>query len=226
MALTLPRVCHAGMRGPDVLAYSRTYRRLGIRQRDATRFFGMRMVGNTKHFQHDHQLKQTGTVNKDTFDQLRRHFDNYDKYLIGRAESKYEVTPRDLVVGYWLAMLRVAPCPYIQIRPYPMSIERFDHDGSDCSGTFELAYKLAHDHDPSIPDPSALHFDGYGYTGTLLAHGRRVATPKPGDAVFFYPDYHHVGGFLGGSRVFSHGGTGDPHITSVTYGTQFRSYLD
>ena len=38
--LKLPRVAHAGLRGPDVLAYSRVYRSLNIRTRKQTRYFG------------------------------------------------------------------------------------------------------------------------------------------------------------------------------------------
>jgi hypothetical protein len=232
VTLTLPRVCHAGLSGPDVRAYSRVYRGLGIRQRRETRFFGVHMVGNTEHFQRDttyHMgvtLKPTGIINQATFLALRPHLDPYSRYLIGLADKQLTVNPRDLVVGMWLAMLRLAPFPYEQIRPYPSGdLAMLDRVGSDCSGTFELAYKYAHGHDPTIPDPSNYDFDGYGWTGSLDANGTKVRTPRPGDACFYYPDHGHVGGFLGGDRVFSHGKTGDPHVTSSSFAVEFRSYL-
>lgn len=226
MTLTLPRVCHAGLHGPDVRAYSRTYRRLHIRLKRETNFFGMFMVGNTEHFQRDHGLPETGIVNQATFLALRPHFDPYDRYLIALADKTLTVTPRELVVGMWIAMLRVAPFPYEQIRPYPSGdISNLDRLGSDCSGTFELAYKYAHGHDATIQDPSNFAFDGYGWTGTLLDNGRRVSTPRPGDACFWYPDRGHVGGYLGGGKAFSHGKPGDPHVAPTTACVEFRTYL-
>lgn len=230
MTLTLPRVCHMGLSGPDVLAYSRTYHQLGIRKRDQTRHYGMRMFGNTQHFQRDHSLKQTGTIGTATFDVLKKHFDPYSKWLVGQADQKYDITGRDLVVGTNLAMMRIASFPYEQVRKYPFTLAAMDENGSDCSGTFEFGFYVAHLHMPNILDPSGLKFDGYGYTGTLLEHGRRVTSPKPGDAAFFYPDYSHVGCYLGNGRIFSHGhpptaSDPSPHIIGTGGVTMWRSYL-
>ena len=35
------------------------------------------------------------------------------------------------------------------------------------------------------PDPNGRHYDGFGYSGTLVANGRRTASPRPGDLVFY-----------------------------------------
>lgn len=232
--LELPRVCHVGLVGPDVLAYSRAYRAIGIRTRPQTRYFGFRMIAGTKEFQSRHGLTQTGTVNAETFNHLKYHLDAYGIWLVGQAEKRFEVTPREICQGAFLAMLHTAPSPYEQIRPYPMSVADFDRDGSDCSGTFELAYKLTHDHFPATPDPSNLGFTGYGYTGTLLDNGKRISAgeAQPGDAAFFYWDRHHVGGYLGGGKVFSHGSpptpsNPTPHVVSAssTLIVEWRSYL-
>lgn len=222
--ITLPRVCHIGMSGPDVTAYTRTYRQLGIRQHHATRHYGLRTERNTKDFQHAHHLKTTGVVNEKTFDALRPHFDGYSRWLLERTPH-YQYDPRELVVGYALQALKVAPCPYMQVRPYPRSIHQFDTEGSDCSGTFELFYWLGHEADKSIPDPSGFGFNGTGNTDTLWASGHAVQTPQPADAVFYYPDHGHVGLYLGGGRVFSHGAPGHPHVISTAGAVGYRSYL-
>lgn len=234
--MSIPRVAHLGVKGPDVIAYKRTLVRLGFREQqenDQNRqhhklgFYGVKMVHEVAHFQRHRGLRATGNVNEQTFELLARHFDGYDKWLIKQERKRLLPEPWELVVGAWVAMLRHAPFPYIQIRPYPPELSLFYSRGSDCSGTFEGAYHYAHLEYPSrVPDPSGFGFDGYGYTGTLLNHGSRVSTPAPGDAAFYYWDYHHVGGVLDHSgRVFSHGKPGDPHITSASYATEFRRYL-
>jgi cell wall-associated NlpC family hydrolase len=172
-------------------------------------------------------------VNKETFDHLKLRMDGYAVYLVQRAEKKFDVSPRDIVRGAFLAMLRTAPTPYYQVRPYPSSVSGFDIHGSDCSGTFTLAYKLAHDHFGSkVQDPNGLGFNGQGYTGTLDAHGTRISgsQAKPGDAAFFYSDHGHVTGYLGDGKLFSHGfmpypGHPSPHVIGTGGVVEWRSYL-
>lgn len=80
---------------------------------------------------------------------------------------------------------------------------------TDCSGSASLIYKLA-----GCPDPSARGFDGYGYTGTMIAHGRQLITQVEsllvGDLIFYkwdgrpgIPD--HVAVYVGGGKAFSFG---------------------
>lgn len=224
--ITQPRIAHAGQKGPDIKAYSRTYRRLGIRHRPTTSFFGGHMVDNTQHFQHSHGLRADGVIGPKTFEKLAPHFDRYDKYLLKNTQVKPPPNPRDLIVGACLAMLRHSPFPYHEIRPYPATFDQLYRTGSDCSGTSTLSYKYAHTAYPGlVSDPNGFGFDGYGYTGTLLNHGTRTTTPRPGDLCFYYPTYSHVGVYLSSGRVFSHGAPGQPHVIGSSYASQFRTYL-
>lgn len=91
----------------------------------------------------------------------------------------------------------------------------------DCSSSVTGLYWLA-----GLPDPNGRGYDGYGYTGTLAAHGRIVwhlgdslALLRPGDLVFYgggFP-HHHVTMYLGAGRVFSHGISTGPFNLPVQY---------
>jgi cell wall-associated NlpC family hydrolase len=58
---------------------------------------------------------------------------------------------------------------------------------TDCSGFVTLCYNWA-----GAPDPNGNRYNGQGYTGTLLAHGRSISKEhaQPGDLVLF--DNSHV----------------------------------
>lgn len=92
---------------------------------------------------------------------------------------------------------------YAQIRPIPVATPKRLPLFTDCSGFATLAYKSG-----GGPDPNGANFNGTGYTGTLKAHGRKVATPLPGDLIF-YPTPEHVCVFMevwhGAWIVCSHG---------------------
>jgi hypothetical protein len=223
--LTLPRVCHAGMSGPDVYAYSRTMKQLGIRHRKPSRYFGVHLANNLLTYQKQHHLPHTGHVGEQTFASLRKHFDGYSRVLIRRADTKYQPHARDYIVGACLAMLHHAPFPYREVRPYPDTLQQVYSQGSDCSGTSCSAYKYAHGIDHSVPDPAGFDFSGYGSTYTMITHGVRVSSPEKGDLCFYYATFSHVGVYLGDGKVFSHGKPGDPHVVASSFATQFRRYL-
>lgn len=71
---------------------------------------------------------------------------------------------------------------YAETRPMPL------HPAlpltTDCSGFVTLCYFLS-----GCADPNDLGFNGQGYTGTLLDHGKRVtkAQARPGDLVVYGP---------------------------------------
>ena len=74
-----------------------------------------------------------------------------------------------------------------------------------------------------LPDPNGLHFDGQGYTGTLLSHCLHIpfVDVRPGCLVVFgpYPGHHVIlvtglvrdrNGPLTDLECVSHGKPGDP----------------
>lgn len=222
----LPRECHAGLQGPDVVAYSRIYRHLHDRRRDPTRNFGVHMVEATLRFQHEHHLHADGVVGSRTFDAMRPYFDAYDRWLLQREVKKLEVTPQRLIVGAALALYAARPFRYIEGRPIPGTLHEIEAEGSDCSGTSIGCYHYTHLRFPHVLNPGGFGADfRYGSTYTMIYHGERVYTPQLGDLMFYYPTFSHVGVYLGGGRVFSHGAPGDPRIIPASWATQIRRYV-
>lgn len=98
----------------------------------------------------------------------------------------------------------------------------------DCSLSSILIYKAAGAHDPTGNGFAAWKGSD---TGALWRAGVKVASPRPGDLVFYGWESglqrpQHVAVYLGGGLVESFGST-QPKILSMTYRTVFgaRSYL-
>jgi hypothetical protein len=72
---------------------------------------------------------------------------------------------------------------YEEIRPFPLTSKL--PITNDCSGTFTLLFWLAGAPDPNGP---AYHYNGYGNTDSLAAHGQQVMQKNliPSDAVIYY----------------------------------------
>jgi cell wall-associated NlpC family hydrolase len=93
----------------------------------------------------------------------------------------------------------------------------------DCSSTTSWLLKNALDHVHHHADVvNGAHWRA-GYTGTQFAHGRRVVHDynlRIGDLIFYggsstVPE--HVAMYVGGGKVFSHGGEGGPYILALDY---------
>lgn len=71
---------------------------------------------------------------------------------------------------------------YAQIRP--VSYELSDSMTMDCSTFVSWCYKQAGAGDPHGPQ---FHYNGKGYTGTLIANGKRISKvmARPGDVVIY-----------------------------------------
>lgn len=103
---------------------------------------------------------------------------------------------------------------YAEVRPIPIHAWK-DHQAlvTDCSGSYTAACYAA-----GLPDPNGLHYDGQGYTETLLNHMREVNrhTAQAGDAVIFgHPSVHVCAlledcGTIYDPLVFNHGHSGPP----------------
>lgn len=103
----------------------------------------------------------------------------------------------------------------------------------DCSSAVTGLYRMA-----GLHDPNELKFSGFGYTGTLVQHGRKLRSwekPQVGDLVFYggVDVPHHVTcvygvGKQGGVVVWSHGHEGGPLIALMDYRpdrTSIRRYI-
>ena len=103
----------------------------------------------------------------------------------------------------------------------------------DCSSAATGLYWMA-----GLHDPNDMHYNGFGYTGTLCLNGRKLRPwekPRVGDLVFYGssgPPWTHVAVVYSagkaGVRVFSHGHEGDPTIRPIDYRGdrgQIRRYL-
>ena len=76
----------------------------------------------------------------------------------------------------------------------------------DCSAFVTLCYKWA-----GAPDPNGLNYDGSGYTGTLIQHGREIDAihVRSGDLVIYGP------GTGEHTALIVHPGNGDPVTISM-----------
>lgn len=105
---------------------------------------------------------------------------------------------------------------YSQTRPLPHP-PHLSRIVTDCSGSVTYLAELA-----KLPDPNGRHYDGLGYTGTLLDHCSQItrAQLRPGDLVVFgaYPGHHVCAVLTVGDdpMLWSHGRQGDPREISLS----------
>jgi cell wall-associated NlpC family hydrolase len=95
---------------------------------------------------------------------------------------------------------------------------------SDCSSWVTSVYKSC-----DLPDPNGQRYTG-GYTGTLVANGKQVDSPKPGDLVIYGSGTgHHVELYVGpGDKTIGHGSAPvDPGVIDLFGDGDYRffSYL-
>jgi hypothetical protein len=126
---------------------------------------------------------------------------------------------RDRIIAVAERGLREASrLDYAEVRPMPRSLFIQGHVRTDCSGFATLVYKAA-----GAPDPNGFGYNGSGFTGTLMANGQKVASPKPGDMVF-YRSPEHVGIYIGDGLVIEFGGEPGPKKVPVHYRNDIIGY--
>ena len=120
---------------------------------------------------------------------------------------------------------------YSQARPMQLLGPELMPSRGDCSASVTMIYEAA-----GFPDPNARHYDGYGYTGTLVSHGRQVyrSNIQPCDLVF----YGHASarpGFPAGSpthvgmvmdrkgAIFTFGSDPGPSFRRIDYRSDLHS---
>lgn len=223
-----------GMRGNDVRAVQRALARgkFGGRLRGATGLFGVFTRARVKKAQAHYGLPQSGVYGLNLHAKLVEFFDAYEIFLYTGVNPNE--TPghrqRRLIVAAALALYAVATHVHYTQGSWRMTIVRRKlrppfvgtEIWEDCSSSVTGYYCVA-----DAPDPNDLGYNGQGYTGTLITHGREVTLDQaqPGDLVFYrspsFPQfpYAHVAVYIGGGRVISHGSEAGPRIELVDYRT-------
>ena len=86
---------------------------------------------------------------------------------------------------------------------------------TDCSGFATWTYKCG-----GAPDPNGFGYNGYGFTGTMLVHGKQVSLSGPlnkGDLIFYGHPVSHVAVYIGSGRVVSFGSEVGPLLLEMRY---------
>jgi hypothetical protein len=212
-----------GMVGPDVKAVHRALRvSAGERPGTPTRLFGPYMKKRLISFQKKRGLKADGVYGLASHSALSRHFDDYGRWLMGQTKVlTTEQKRRAAIVStamhgynmrynihYTQSGLRMSG---VRGRLRPPAYGRYE----DCSSFATWCYWVS-----GTPDPNGLGYSGYGYTGTLAQHGKRISTTmmKPGDLIFYgsYP-HNHVTIYVGNGRCVSHGSEIGPLLLPYNY---------
>lgn len=229
MIVPFTRSVKRGSRGRDVIAVKRALSHAGyIKWGGFTPIFGPFAVKSLRKFQQQHHLHVDGIVGRNTLKRLAPYFDAYAFFLyVGYPPSKSkEVRTRNKIVAYALwGYNNRARVHYAQYRPMDrLKNLKFLPIWDDCSEFATKAYKFA-----GAPDPNGRGYNGFGYTGDELKHGKTVSLShaKKGDLVHYGPN-KHVAIYIGSGKVISHGSEGGPYLLPVKYRSdysQVRSYL-
>lgn len=235
--------------GTDVVAVKRALSRAGhLSWANFDRVYNRRAVRAVQSFQRTVGIQPTGHYGLATHEALRFTeaeakpgewaFDAYSVHLLRnyvRAQKRTrEEEARDAIAdaaAYWIA--RAGRISYRQMRPFPVVEPPAIPAAIDCSGFVTICYFAA-----DAPDPNGRDYDGYGYTGTLMSHGRDVTVGEveSGDLVFYgrTPSHKaspafpagsptHVAVALGGGLVASHGSEGGPYKLRIGYREDLHS---
>lgn len=151
----------------------------------------------------------------------------FKRVTVSEAAEQATVRQKLVTWGRW-GVAHEPQIHYGQVRPMPLT-PRLPMT-TDCSGFVTLCYKLA-----GASDPNGLGYNGLGYTGTLLEHGRAVPVSgaKPGDLIFYGPGTaeHVVMVVEAGADplVVSHGFEGGPllrrHSVDKRQPVRCRTYV-
>jgi hypothetical protein len=223
-----PRDLRRGMRGFDVLALQRAmgttrFRRWG----GNTGQFGKALEQQVRALQTAHHLPADGVYGPRTHALLAPAYDAYGIRLLNLVHVR---TPSELRLATLMSAAMVlynrrSIVHYTQ-GPSRMQIVRrrlklrdlnvVSSLWEDCSSSTTGLYYVA-----GLGDPNGLGYNGFGFTGTQVVHGREVAASSaPAGALIFYGrgfPYHHVTMSVGGGRVFSHGSEFGPRLQAWNY---------
>lgn len=192
-----------------------------------TPVFGPIAVHQLKVFQKAQGLKQDGQVGPVTLKALAPFFDAEAFFFYEGYAPSLSSTRNKIGAYAWWGYNNNGPIHYAQFRPMTnMNNLKALPAWMDCSTFATKAYKFA-----GAPDPNGANYNGYGYTGTLAAHGKSItlAQARIGDLVLYgsAPIYEHVTIYVGNGKVIGHGQESGPTLEAWDYRPTgvFRSYL-
>jgi peptidoglycan hydrolase-like protein with peptidoglycan-binding domain len=223
------RLLRKGMSGPDVLAVQRALRAAGFRTAAATSNYGDGTVLAVKRFQKRHGLDQDGVYGRLTHRKLARRFDAHGLALLLQAQK---AIPGDKIArAEAAAMLLYNRRQFVHYTQGPSRMQGVRNRmrppaypiWEDCSSACTWFAFVGGWRNPNGYDG----WPSYGYTGTLVTHGR-YSSGKVRGALGFYGrgwPYSHVVLSVGtGSRVVSHGSEGGPYLCDWNYRSDFRQW--
>jgi peptidoglycan hydrolase-like protein with peptidoglycan-binding domain len=232
--LTLPRQIELGSRGRDVRALKRVLRRLGyleLAKGEAGPEFDAATGAAVRAYQRDKSLEIDGQVGPTTFESLLPSYSRYDRLLVSRVDpEKIRGRRHKVVATAFVGYNNKDALHYTQdarrMEGVRQGVRPPRHPAwEDCSSFATWCYWAA-----GAPDPNGLEYNGFGYTGTQVQHGKATNDPRPGDLVFYgggaVPS--HVAVYVGNGKVVSHGSEPGPYLLTIDYRTdrsQVRSYL-
>lgn len=223
----LIREVHKGSVGPDVRAIKRALAKAG---HGSGIVFHTRMGAiatlRLKAFQRRCGVRADGVYGKATHYRLAPFFDAYGWSLMAKAPKPPTPSTKrqGIVKAAIYASQRRFEIHYTQsglrmqgVRER-IRLPRVPHY-EDCSSLVTWLYWLV-----GAPDPNGLGYNGYGFTGTQIMHGRRISASqlRPGDLVFYggwtrWSAPTHVAVYIGNGKVVSHGSESGPQVLSLYY---------
>jgi len=235
MIVPLPRALKHGDSGRDVLMLKRALSRAHYRKwgRGFTKGFGAELVNDVKRFQRDHGLKADGVYGPTTHKKLARFYDHYGASVMLRLVPQQPEEVSQALIAYNNRNL----VRYTQTSLRMMIVRNKIKDlrkwftknqilWEDCSSFVTGLYYIAGRKDPNGYSPG---YPGYGYTGTLAVHGKRVSFPKLGDLALYggFP-YKHTTICVGFKNsvpsVVSQGSDAGPLLSPFNYRSDFSHW--
>lgn len=238
----LKRVLHYGNRGYDVKAVKRGLHAAGHKRPSLeNNRFGSGTYTAVKNFQKQHGLKADGVYGERTHNKLKPYMskDGYAAWLYNHAK----VPPPTPVLTVREQMVRAGFLTFAHRDDihYTMGAQRMEgvrnkiHPPNyphweDCSSMYTWWSYVS-----GAPDPNGFNYAGYGFTGTMVLHGTRLASSsqlRRGDAVFYgrnnSGDPTHVAMYAGTKdgvmMVISHGSEAGPLYLALRYRHDIHSY--
>ena len=253
-SVVLARSLYLGTNGIDVVAVKRALSRAGYMQWGTfTETWGENARNANHAFQKAHHIPLAGygPITHHTLLNTRRKgsktewaWDSLSLNLMQEEYTKIHVSPEDRIRTQGMQM-----CHYLYEHSIGIGYSNhrpswLGHLGStppsymDCSGLASVAHYAAGAKNPNIEEGIRLPWNGEGYTGTLLAGGRKVPSVhylKPLDLIFYgfttnpgpafpYGSPTHVAVYDGAGMVFSMGHYPMGHYV-WNYGQSINCYV-